>query len=33
MSGRMVIETPVSGSVVTTLVSLDCPVSVFGRHF
>ncbi|GAU10302.1 hypothetical protein TSUD_418910, partial [Trifolium subterraneum] len=33
MSGRMEIETPASGSVTTRLVCLDCPVSVFDRHF
>ncbi|MCI78257.1 hypothetical protein A2U01_0099527, partial [Trifolium medium] len=31
--GRMRIETLSSGSVVTQLVCLDCPVTVFGRHF
>ncbi|MCI43420.1 cellular nucleic acid-binding protein, partial [Trifolium medium] len=29
----MRIETPSSGSVVTQLVCLDCPVTVFDRHF
>ncbi|GAU21686.1 hypothetical protein TSUD_242580 [Trifolium subterraneum] len=33
MSGRMEIETPASGSVTTRLVCLDCPVTVFDRHF
>ncbi|MCI11444.1 cellular nucleic acid-binding protein, partial [Trifolium medium] len=31
--GRMEIETPSSGSVTTQLVCLNCPVTVFGRHF
>ncbi|MCI96752.1 hypothetical protein A2U01_0118052, partial [Trifolium medium] len=31
--GRMRIETPSSGSVITQLVCLDSPVTVFGRHF
>ncbi|MCI43304.1 hypothetical protein A2U01_0064541, partial [Trifolium medium] len=31
--GRMRIETPSSGSVVTQLVCLNCPVTVFDRHF
>ncbi|MCI21965.1 cellular nucleic acid-binding protein, partial [Trifolium medium] len=30
---RMKIETPSSGSVTTQIVCLNCPVTVFGRHF
>ncbi|MCI85632.1 hypothetical protein A2U01_0106911, partial [Trifolium medium] len=33
ISVRMKIETSSSGSVVTQLVCLDCPVTVFDRHF
>ncbi|MCI32143.1 cellular nucleic acid-binding protein, partial [Trifolium medium] len=33
MSGRMEIETPASGSVITQVVCVNCPVTVFGRHF
>ncbi|MCI84132.1 cellular nucleic acid-binding protein, partial [Trifolium medium] len=31
--GRMKIDTPSSGSVITRLVCLNCPVTVFGRNF
>ncbi|MCI44056.1 cellular nucleic acid-binding protein, partial [Trifolium medium] len=31
--GRMRIETPSGGSVITQLVCLNCPVTIFGRHF
>ncbi|MCI15490.1 cellular nucleic acid-binding protein, partial [Trifolium medium] len=33
ISGCMKIETPSSGFVTTQLVCLNCPVTVFGRHF
>lgn len=33
MSGSMVIDTPVMGSVTTNLVCLKCPLSIFGRAF
>lgn len=33
MSGSMVIDTTVMGSVTTTLVCLKCLMSIFGRDF
>jgi hypothetical protein len=33
MSRCMVIETPASDSVTTKLVCVNCPVTIFGRHF
>ncbi|CAJ2632997.1 unnamed protein product [Trifolium pratense] len=33
MSKCMVIETPASDSVMTKLVCVNCPVTIFGRHF
>ena len=33
MRGSMVIDTPAKGSVTTTSVCLDCPLSIFGRDF
>lgn len=33
MSGNMVIDTPAMGLVPTTLVCLNCLLSIFGREF
>ena len=33
MLGSMVSDTPAKGSVTTTSVCLDCPLSIFGRDF
>ncbi|GAU38281.1 hypothetical protein TSUD_119620 [Trifolium subterraneum] len=33
MKGKMVIELPAKDSVTTSLVVLDCPLTIFGRHF
>jgi hypothetical protein len=33
MSGSMKIDTPASGSVTTTLVCRNCPLSIYGRNF
>ena len=33
MKGRMVIDTPSSGSVTTLLVCRNCPIEIFGRGF
>jgi len=33
MNGEMVVETPAKGSVTTSLVCLQCPLSMFGREF
>lgn len=33
MSGEMVVETPASGSVTTSLVCLKCPLSIYDRDF
>lgn len=33
MNGSMVIDTPVSGSVTTSLVCLNCPLTIYGRDF
>ena len=33
MNGEMVVETPAKGSVTTSLVCLNCPLSMFGRDF
>ena len=33
MHGSMVIDTPAKGSVTTTSVCLNCPLSIFGRAF
>ncbi|XP_050890951.1 uncharacterized protein LOC127096424 [Lathyrus oleraceus] len=33
MSGEMVIETPATGSVTTTLVCLNCPLLIFDKDF
>ncbi|XP_058733811.1 uncharacterized protein LOC131605479 [Vicia villosa] len=33
MHGSMVIDTPAMGSVFTSFVCLNCPLSIFGRYF
>ena len=33
MGGEMVIDTPASGSVTTSLVCLSCPLTIYGRDF
>jgi len=33
MFGRMIIDTPSSGSVTTALVCRRCPLTIFGKHF
>jgi len=33
MNGEMVVETPAKGSMTTSLVCLQCPLSMFGRDF
>lgn len=33
MNGSMVIDTPVMGSVTTSSICLNCPLSIFGRNF
>jgi len=33
MSGRMIIDTPASGSVTTALVCRSFPLIIFGMHF
>ncbi|CAJ2672989.1 unnamed protein product [Trifolium pratense] len=33
MMGRMEIETPANGSVITRQVCRNCPVTIFGKHF
>lgn len=33
ISGNMVIDTSVNGSMTTSLVCLNCPLTIFGRDF
>lgn len=33
MIGLMIIDTPTNGSVTTTMVYLNCPMTIYGRAF